>query len=248
MHLSRHFTLAELTRSETAAREGIANQPGSAEIESLRALCASVLDPLREAVGRPIRVNSGYRGPALNRRIGGAATSQHSKGMAADIQAPGMAVLELFKTVIRLGLPFDQIIYEAQSATTKWVHVSHAAGACRGEIRVAEFGPDGRPRAYPRITAQQALELAERVTRSGRGTAQPRHLELADEPPDEARAAPAEAVAAAPRRARRVAPPAAKKAPTKKTAAPRPRADARRPKPAAPKRPPRAAAKTGASG
>jgi hypothetical protein len=186
MNLSRHFTLAELMRSDTAAREGIDNRPGAAEIESLKALCGAVLDPLRDAVGKPIKVNSGYRGAALNKRIGGSATSQHSHGKAADFQSPGTAVLDLFKQVIRMGLPFDQIIYEAQNANTKWVHVSHNPGANRGEIRIAQFGANGRPTGYPRITAEQALQMTERVSRSARGAAEPAYIETADEPPQEA--------------------------------------------------------------
>jgi hypothetical protein len=171
-----------LTRSEKARREGIPNQPGPAETECLRALCAAVLDPLREAIGRPIRVNSGYRSAALNRRIGGAVNSQHAQGKAADIQAPGMTVLALFQTVIRLGLPFDQLIYEAQNATAKWVHVSHNTGADRGEIRVAEFDARGRPLRYPQISRQQALAMSEPVSRSGGEAIELAYVEVGDEP------------------------------------------------------------------
>lgn len=226
MDLSRYFTLDELTHSDTAARERIPNHPGANEIAALRALCTAVLDPLREAVGRPIKVNSGYRGPALNQRIGGAATSQHLHGQAADIQSPGTAVLDLFKTVIRLGLPFDQLIYEAQNASTKWVHVSHKPGANRSEIRVAAFGPNGRPTGYPRVTAQQALEMTERTTRSARAAAEPGHVERADEPDFEVPAAPvAAAVAVRPRpspgaQASAAKRTAVKKSPAKKAATP----------------------------
>lgn len=212
MQLSRFFTLAELTRSDTAQREGIPNQPAEAQIEQLRALCGAVLDPLREAVGRPIRITSGYRGPALNARIGGSATSQHSHGQAADLQAPGLDVLELFKTVIRLGLPFDQVIYEAQSASVKWVHVSHRSGANRGEIRVAQFNAAGRPTGYPLVSAEQALAMRERTTRSGRATAEPGYVERADEPDHAVPAAPAPVAPAA-------MPPAPAKAGARKAAA-----------------------------
>jgi hypothetical protein len=182
MQLSRFFSLAEMTRSDTALREGIPNEPGSAEVERLRTLCEHVLDPLRETLGQPITVNSGYRSPALNRRIGGATTSQHIEGKATDIQAPGMSVLDLFKVILRLGLPFDQVIYEARNATTKWVHVSHNPGANRGEIRVAKFGPDGRPRAYPLVTVQEALDMVERVSRSALTASKLEYIEMGDEP------------------------------------------------------------------
>jgi zinc D-Ala-D-Ala carboxypeptidase len=182
MQLSRFFTLAELTRSDTAAREGILNHPAESQIGCLRSLCSTLLDPVREAAGRPVRITSGYRGPALNARIGGSATSQHSHGEAADMQAPGLDTLELFKTVIRLGLPFDQLIYEAQSATVKWVHVSHRSGGNRGEIRVAQFNAAGKPTGYPLVNAEQALAMRERATRSARAILNPGYAEAADEP------------------------------------------------------------------
>jgi hypothetical protein len=184
MNFSRYFTLDELTHSNTAKAEGIANQPGAGEIMYLRALCTTLLDPLREAVGRPIKVNSGYRGPALNRRIRGAKHSQHLTGQAADIQSSGTAVLELFKRVIQLKLPFDQIIYEV-NGSAKWVHLSHNPGANRGEILLARFGADGRV-TYPRITAQQALEMTEPATRGMRSDAEPDYVETSDEPEQEA--------------------------------------------------------------
>ena len=249
MELSRYFSLAEMTRSQTAERHGIANQPDASQVEHLRRLCQAVLDPLREAVGGPISVTSGYRGPALNARIGGSPTSQHSLGQAADLQAAGMSVLELFKTVIRRGLPFDQLIYEARSATSKWVHVSHRAGANRGQIRVARFDASGRAVAYPPVGADEALAMAERVTRSTRGRA-PGYEELPDEPVGEvgeAAAAPAPGAAA---RRRSAATPtaaatesAAKRVATKSAAAEKPVGKAA----AAKKSAPRSAAATKAA-
>lgn len=223
MTLSRFFTLAEMTHSDTAVREGIANRPGAAEADALRALCTAVLDPLREAVGRPIKVNSGYRGPALNQRIGGAPNSQHARGQAADIQSPGTAVLELFKRVIQLGLPFDQLIYEARNASTKWVHVSHNPVANRGEIRVAEFAPNGRPTGYPRVTVEQALLMSESITRSARGAAEPGHVETNDEPLQDLPAArPQDPAPATPSRTGRKKAPAAGPGGSKAPEAPAP--------------------------
>jgi hypothetical protein len=224
MDLSRHFSLAELIHSDTAERERIANQPGAREIESLKALCTAVLDPLRDAIGRPIQVNSGYRGPALNQRIGGAANSQHVQGQAADIQSPGTTVLALFQAVIRLKLPYDQIIFEAQSASVQWVHVSHVPGANRGEIRVAEFGPNGKPSGYPSITREQALAMAVRVSRSRQGPPAARPPEAADEPehePQPPAPPPAEAAVTRPMSAKNTAAPvvAAKKLAAKQAAA-----------------------------
>ena len=214
MSFSRFFTLAELTHSNTAVAEGIANQPGAAETANLQALCQAVLDPLRQAVGQPIKVNSGYRGPQLNRRIGGAADSQHLRGQAADIQSAAMTVLELFKTVIRLGLPFDQLIYEARSASSKWVHVSHDVVRTRGEIRIAEFDAHGKPVRYPLVSREQALAMSERVTRS-KAAHELTYSEHGDEPAQEPAKKPVVlGVAATPNR--KVP---AKKAPAKKAAA-----------------------------
>jgi zinc D-Ala-D-Ala carboxypeptidase len=165
MDVARHFTLDELKHSNTAKAEGIANDPGPQEIEALRALCAAVLDPLREALAKPISINCAYRGPVLNKRVGGVANSQHLTGQAADIQAPAVAVLDVFKLIIRQGLPYDQVIYEARNATSKWVHVSHVDGANRGEIRVAKFGPDGKPQSYPLISKEAALAMSEPLSR-----------------------------------------------------------------------------------
>lgn len=182
MDLSRHFTLAELTFSRTAAAEKIDNMPGDAERASLEALCTLVLDPLRDAVGAAIKVTSGYRGPVLNRRIGGEQKSQHLQGMAADIQPTTMTPLELFKTVVRLALPFDQVIYEARSATSKWVHVSHNAAANRTDIRVARFLPTGKVERYEKVTAQQVLEMQDAVSRSTQRLDALEYDEMDDEP------------------------------------------------------------------
>lgn len=233
MNLSTNFTLDELTHSDTAKREGIPNAPTDAQIGSLRALCEAVLEPLRAAVGGAIKVNSGYRGPQLNARIKGATKSQHLTGEAADIQAPAVSVMRLFKTIVQLGLPFDQVIYEARNATSRWVHVSHAAAGNRGEIRVAQFDAAGNPTSYPLVTAEQALALPEPAATRSRGgpVALPGYIEGDDEPPHEAPAAKKKAPAkkaaakkpAAKKAAVKKAPakkaPAAKKAAAKKTPA-----------------------------
>jgi hypothetical protein len=152
-------------------------------------LCENVLDPLREAIGTPIRVNSAFRARSVNARIPGASTtSQHLDGMAADIQAPAMTVLQLFQRIIRMGLPFDQIIYEAMSPTAKWVHVSFHPTRRRGDIRVARFGPNGRPIGYPPVTREQALAMDEPRARGG-GAQELEYVEMDDAPGPRARTA-----------------------------------------------------------
>lgn len=123
MKIGTYFTLDELTFSQTAVRKRIDNTPGAHEIACLGDLAVHVLDPLRQALGKPIRVSSGYRSPALNVAIGGAPTSQHCLGQAADINVPGMTVAQLADAVQRFNLPFDQLIDEFGL----WVHVSYSS-------------------------------------------------------------------------------------------------------------------------
>ena len=222
MELSRFFTLAEMTRSDTARQEKIPNDPGPTEIENLRVLCAAVLDPLREAIGQPIKVNSGYRSPELNQRIRGAPNSQHVEGKAADLQAPGMPVLELFKRIVRLGLPFDQLIYEAKSQTAKWVHVSHNSGGNHGEIMKANFGPGGKSPTYSKITAEQALAMIEPISRAGGPAAKLRFFEIADEPPPPGFVAPAAPRKAKKAKRKKALPKSAQRPAAKRAAAKRP--------------------------
>lgn len=138
MNLSKHFTLTEMTRSEAASRLGDANQPPPEAVEALKALCEHVLEPLREAMGKPMRVNSGYRGPVANKAVGGSATSQHCKGEAADIEFDGFDNKKLAQKIVDMKLPFDQIIlefYKPGDPNSGWVHVSHKKGGKqRGEV------------------------------------------------------------------------------------------------------------------
>ena len=125
----RYFTIQELIRSATARRLGINNTPPPSAIEALNRLVDNVLDPLREAWGGPIRVNSGFRCPALNKAVGGTPTSQHQYGEAADItvgsRSGNRRLLALIK---RLDLPVDQCIDEKGC---RWIHVSHRSGRNR---------------------------------------------------------------------------------------------------------------------
>lgn len=143
MQLSKNFNLTEMTRSEAAARGGFDNTPPPEAVENLRALCVNVLQPLRDAMGRAMRVNSGYRGPDANRAVGGSATSQHCKGEAADIEFDGFDNKLLAQKIIELRLPFDQLIlegYKAGDPNSGWVHVSHRRdGPQRGQVLTATF-------------------------------------------------------------------------------------------------------------
>jgi hypothetical protein len=120
MKLSEHFTLEELTFSQTAIRLGINNTPTEDGIIKLGYLCNTLLEPLREAIGTPIRISSGYRSPELNKAIGGAATSRHCLYEAVDMTVPGWTVEQFYQFIKHSSLPYRQLIQEFDS----WVHLS----------------------------------------------------------------------------------------------------------------------------
>ena len=131
----KYFTIKELVKSTTAIKRHIDNTP-SKEIErSLTALVEKVLDPLREAYGKPIIVTSGYRCPKLNAIVGSTPSSQHVKGEAADIKSVQDTPEEnkkLFDLIVKLKLPFDQLINEHNY---DWVHVSFGARHRRQKLK-----------------------------------------------------------------------------------------------------------------
>lgn len=129
MKLSRHFTLEELSVSQYATRHDINNMPPPEAVASLRGLADHILQPLRDALNRPVVITSGYRCLELNTGIGGSPTSQHMLGQAADLVVPGLHPIVVVQTIFNLGLPFDQLIDEF----SRWVHVSHC-GIRRGEV------------------------------------------------------------------------------------------------------------------
>lgn len=132
----KHFTISELCASDTARARGIDNTPPSGVVVALTALIEKLLDPIREAWGGPIAMNSGYRSPALNRAVGGAATSQHLRGEAADITVGTPAQNKrLFDRIVELqevgALEFDQLIDESGY---RWLHISYRTGKNRNQI------------------------------------------------------------------------------------------------------------------
>lgn len=118
--LSENFDLEEFTRSDKAKELGITNEPGEKELAALRVLVSRTLQPLRDKIGKPIHVNSGYRCPELNKAIGGVPTSQHQKGEAADLSIDGKAA-DILEALENSNIPFDQaILYRKQN----FLHVS----------------------------------------------------------------------------------------------------------------------------
>lgn len=130
----KYFTLQEFTHSAVARMQKIANTPDDTAIANLRALVEHVLDPARERLGQPVRVNSGYRCHALNRAVGGVPDSQHLLGEAADITTYSTTDNRRLYEIL-LTLPFDQLIWErGNDKGPAWIHVSYRREGNRGEV------------------------------------------------------------------------------------------------------------------
>ena len=125
--LSPNFSLHELTKSETALRLDLDNTPDEQATENLRLLCEMVLQPVRDHYGKGVKVNSAYRSPESNAAVGGSKTSDHCKGMAADIEIPGVANADLAQWIMD-NLDYTQLILEFYTPgipDSGWVHVSY---------------------------------------------------------------------------------------------------------------------------
>jgi hypothetical protein len=131
MQLSKHLSRAEFERSDAATNYGISNSMNSGQLAKAMALAENCFEPIREHLGKPIRVNSGYRSPAVNKRIGGALTSQHSLGEAIDLDLHDR---DLFEWIID-NVVYDQLIYEAGNDTeAAWFHISYREGHNRKQV------------------------------------------------------------------------------------------------------------------
>jgi hypothetical protein len=127
MQLTTNFSLHELTKSETALRMGLDNTPDDEATENLRLLCEKVLQPVRDHFGKGVKVNSAYRSPESNAAVGGSKTSDHCKGMAADIEIPGVANAELAQWIMD-NLDYTQLILEFYTPgipDSGWCHISY---------------------------------------------------------------------------------------------------------------------------
>jgi hypothetical protein len=125
MQLSKHLSLAEVTRSETAKRKGVSNMPTPEHLENFKLLAEKVFEPIREHFGVPIHISSGYRSKELNKAIGGSSSSQHLLGQAIDIDmdgTPNGVTNKMVFDYIKENLNFDQLINEFDYS---WVHVSY---------------------------------------------------------------------------------------------------------------------------
>lgn len=130
----KYFTMGEMMRSTIAEKKGIDNKCTKEDAERLKKLIEKVLDPLREAYGKPIVVTSGYRCPALNKAVGGSPTSDHMKGCAADVHGTPNTKEEnkrLFYLAQSINIEWKQLIDEKNFS---WVHISYMEGANRKQV------------------------------------------------------------------------------------------------------------------
>lgn len=134
MKFTEHFSLAEFTDSQMALRKGISNMPNDTAIGNLQRL-ADTLEQVRAVFGKPLVISSGYRSSALNAAVGGAKSSAHLTGLAADFTVLGITPSDTAKAIVKAGIEFDQLIYEGT-----WVHIGLSVGKPRNEVLTAHFG------------------------------------------------------------------------------------------------------------
>lgn len=149
--LSEHFSWLEAVASVTASKLGINNivpaalrpnvQRTAAEMEKVRTLLGEI----------PLRVNSWYRSPALNKAIGGSKTSAHMKGLAVDFESPRLSNAEIFDRIAASDIQFDQLIHERTKSGADWVHIGFSEGPPRREVMRAAGQTLGGKMTFTRV-------------------------------------------------------------------------------------------------
>ena len=151
MNLSRNFTLSEMTKSDTAIRKGINNNPNAEQIEKLKTLCEKILQPVRDHFGR-VKVTSGFRSVELCQAINSSVNSQHAKAEACDFEVIGVDNAELADWIHR-ELEWDQLIlefYTPGEPNSGWIHCSVTEGMPRKSFLHA-FRSEGKTKYKPII-------------------------------------------------------------------------------------------------
>ena len=173
MQLTEHFTLEELTTSPTAKKLGLSNTPTSQHIENMKYCCEKILEPVRAHFGRPVKINSSYRAPAVNKAVGGSTTSQHVNGQAIDYEIEGVDN-KVVADWVADNLEFDQVILEFYTAGDKnsgWVHTSiKKEGGNRKQRLIATKSKSGGtvytpvadfdPSTHPALSGQGSTQAA----------------------------------------------------------------------------------------
>ena len=137
MNLSKNLTLKEVTKSDTAIRKGVSNEPNAEQLENLKVLANEVFQKIRDHFGVPIKVTSGFRSEALNKLIKGSKTSDHMRGCAIDIDmdgTPDITNAQVFN-FIKDNLTFRQLIWEfGDNNNPDWVHVAYVKGDNKKQV------------------------------------------------------------------------------------------------------------------
>ena len=157
MNLSRNFTLSELTKSDTAIRKGINNNPNAEQIEKLKALCENILQPVRDHFGR-VKITSGFRSVDLCMAIGSSPNSQHAIAEAADFECIGVDNAELADWIHK-NLPYDQLIlefYTPGEPNSGWIHCSYTEGTPRASFLDA-YKSEGKTKYKPILGSAKDL-------------------------------------------------------------------------------------------
>ena len=151
MKLSENFSLDEVIRSATATKLGIDNIPEQEHLDNLQVVIDEIAQPLRDHFGKPVRINSGYRSPALNEAIGGSKKSQHSKGEALDLEIDGVSNMEVAGWITE-NCDYDQVILEfynpAEGPNSGWVHASCKTDLSQNRERNLIALKDGNKTVY----------------------------------------------------------------------------------------------------
>ena len=136
--LSEYFSLYEMIYSETAVSHHIDNMPNETETENLKYLCEKILEPLRQHFG-VVRINSGFRCPKLNQRIGGVGNSQHQFGQAADIRCSNKDIARKYFSFIAVHCIYDQLLFEYNRCGIFWIHVSLRRDEKNRRMRIENY-------------------------------------------------------------------------------------------------------------
>lgn len=128
--MSLNFKISELIHSDTAVRANINNMPDINSLDYMLDLIVYCLQPIRDKIGKPMIITSGYRNSTVNYLVDGVDTSQHTKGQAVDFTVKDMTVKEVIEFIKKSGVEFDQLINEYN----KWVHISFVKGKNRKQI------------------------------------------------------------------------------------------------------------------
>ena len=153
MNLTENVSLKELTKSESATRFEISNEPTEEALSNLQKLATNILQPVRDHFGKPLIITSGYRSPELCLKIGSTTTSQHTKGQAADFEIGGIANKDL-SDWIHQNLDYDQLILEfwkPEDANSGWVHCSFKGEGLNRKQYLRAFTENGKTKYEPMI-------------------------------------------------------------------------------------------------